>query len=201
MKPNFKSFEESFIARSIGLAAFALLLVSSTSHAAVKLEATSGATATFEATGKPALLKIQGKGAKVEGAVDVEGKSATGEFKIDLAQFTTGIDTRDEHMKDKYLEVQKFPKATLKIESVELPEGWAPGTAVKDANFKGQLTVKDVTKPITGKVSVGAGEMASKADFEMKLSDYPSVGVPSFKGITVADSVKVHVEIPKFVRK
>lgn len=170
-------------------------------HAAVKLEAAPGSTATFEATGKPALLKIQGKGAKVEGSVDVDGKAATGEFKIDLAQFTTGIETRDEHMKEKYLEVQKFPQAILKIESVDLPDGWTPGTAANDVNFKGQLTVKDVTKPVSGKVTVGAGDMTSKADFEMRITDYPSVGVPSFKGITVADAVKVHVEIPKFLRK
>lgn len=193
---NFKVLNR--FAMSLALAAN---LLTSAAMASVKLEASPDSSATFEATGKPALLKIQGKGAKVEGAVDVDGKNAKGEFKIDLAQFTTGIETRDEHMKEKYLEVQKYPKATLKIESVSLPDGWTPGSEVKDASFKGLLTVKDVTKPIEGKVSVGSGNLASKADFEMKLTDYPAIGVPSFKGITVADSVKVHVDIPKFVRK
>lgn len=185
------------------ISVFTLLILSTvgTFAQAAKLEAASGSTATFEAVGKPALLKIQGKGATVEGSVDVEAKSATGEFKIDLSKFTTGIETRDSHMKEKYLEVQKFPNAILKVESVVLPEGWKPGTEVKDAVFKGQLTLKDVARPIEGKVTVGAGDMPSKASFVMKISDYPGLGVPKYMGITVADNVSVQVDIPKFVRK
>jgi len=179
---------------------FSILMAGSFAQAA-KLEAATGSTATFEAVGKPALMKIQGKGATVEGSVDVAEKSAAGEFKIDLSKFTTGIETRDSHMKEKYLEVQKFPTATLKVESVVLPEGWKVGTELKDAVFKGQLTLKDVAKPIEGKVSVSAGDLSAKASFTMKISDYPSLGVPKYMGITVADNVNVQVDIPKFTRK
>ena len=180
----------------------ALTLVSATGFALPQtasqtFKPSADSSATFEAVGRPSLLKISGKGAKLSGDMKIADGSATGKFDLDLTGFDTGIDTRNEHMKEKYLETQKYPKATLTLEKVALPAGFKPGQAA-DAKFTGQLTVKDVSKPVEGTVKIAsAAEMPATADFKFKLSDYP-VGVPKYMGITVADDVSVHVTIPSF---
>lgn len=176
-----------------------LLLASSAFAAPMKYKAADGSGATFEAVGHPSLLKINGKGAKLTGDLVLDGAKATGDFVLDLTGFDTGIETRTEHMKEKYLETGKFPKAYLTVTKVDLPAGFKPGDAA-DAAFTGNLKLKDVTKPVTGHVKISGGAMATTADFSFKLSDYP-VGVPKYMGITVADDVKVIATIPSFAKE
>lgn len=158
------------------------------------------ANATFEAVGKPSLLKIKGHGARVSGNLTLAGSDARGKFEVALDQFDTGIELRNKHMKEKYLETGKFPTAILEIDSVELPKDFKPGSEVAGAKFNGRMTIKGVTKPVTGTVKVSGANMAADADFVIDLEQFP-IGVPSYMGVTVASSVNVHVAIPSFVRK
>ena len=64
----------------------------------------------FLAIGKPSAIKIRGKGEKLESKLQLAGKTLTGQFVFDLTSLNTGIDTRDEHMKEKYLETGKFKR-------------------------------------------------------------------------------------------
>ena len=177
----------------------ALLLISATSQASLlRYKAAADSSATFDAVGRPSLLKIHGEGAKLNGELSIADNKASGSFELDLTGFDTGIETRTEHMKTKYLETQKYPKAFLTLEKVDLPAGFKPGQAA-EAAFTGRLKVKDVEKPVSGVVKIAAAnQMASTAEFSFKLSDYP-VGVPTYLGITVADDVKIHVTIPSFL--
>jgi len=167
---------------------------------AVDYEPAPEATVSFEAVGKPSLLKIKGHGARLSGRLSLATGNAGGKFEVDLDQFDTGIDLRNRHMKEKYLETAKFPKAALELESVELAKDWRPGTDIADAKFKGRLTLKGVNKPIEGRLKVTGPAMATEADFSLSLREFP-LGVPSYMGVTVADAVNIHVAIPSFVRK
>ncbi|HTL12937.1 MAG TPA: YceI family protein [Bdellovibrionota bacterium] len=147
----------------------------------------------FLAVGKPSLLKIKGEGQSLNGSAtaDVKGDQAKigGTFTVDLKGLKTGIGMRDHHMQEKYLESEKFPQATLKLAPFS-------GKLGSEQEFKGDLTLKGVTKPVTGKATVTqskAGEFEVKATFPIKLTDYP-VGVPTFAGVTVADDVTVETE-------
>jgi polyisoprenoid-binding protein YceI len=161
----------------------------------------SGASrVTFQAVGRPSLLKIKGEGATLQGRLEIADSKATGRFEVNLDQLKTGIDLRDEHMKDNYLKTKEHPKATLEINSLALPAGWKPGVAFSDAPFKGRLSLKGVTKDIDGKVSSKGENLATNAEFTISLNDF-DVGVPKYMGITVADKVTVNVEIPSFERK
>lgn len=157
------------------------------------------ANASFEAVGKPSLLKIKGHGARVNGSITLAAGAISGKFDVDLDQFDTGIELRNRHMKEKYLETAKFPKATLEIESVDLPKDWKPGIDISDASFKGKMTLKGTSKPVQGRLKVTGATMATEADFSLSLQDFP-VGVPSYMGVTVADAVNIHVAIPAFTR-
>lgn len=159
--------------------------------ATLKAEKTKGQVV-FEAIGKPSFLKIKGQGEGPEGEITIKD-TVTGTFKFKMATLDTGISLRNEHMKNKYLEVEKFPSAELKIEEVTKFNPAAP--EAKGLPFKGTLTIHGVAKPISGTVDVEKKAAGYKvaANFETKLTDY-AIAIPSYAGITVADSVKVSVQ-------
>jgi len=147
----------------------------------------------FVAVGKPGFLKIKGDGAKLRGKASLDQNKISGEFEVDLSPLTTGIDLRDEHMKEKYLETGKFPTAKLRLD----PISYDGVVSTIDTDFSGYLTIKGTEKPISGKFTaqglLGAN-VEGTANFEIKMSDFP-IGVPSHLGVTVAESVKVSVKI------
>ena len=141
-------------------------------------------SATWQAVGNPGFLRINGEGGKVEGVTKDEGGKTSGVFKVKLADYTTGMGLRDTHMKDKYLEVAKFPYAVLTLDPVVATE----------AEFKwtGKLELKGETKPVSGVATYKAGKLS--ATFAVSIKDFPAIGVPSHLGVTVADVVNVTVE-------
>ena len=146
----------------------------------------------FEAVGKPSFMKIRGEGEGVRGEVRV-GKTIEGTFQFNLETLKTGISLRDRHMKEKYLEIEKFPKAELQIVSVDK---FDPALAtLQSTPFKGNLVIHGVTKPVIGtaKIEKTAKGYKVQAQFDAKISDH-TIGVPSYAGVTVADVVKVEVQ-------
>ncbi|MCZ2244207.1 YceI family protein, partial [Neisseria meningitidis] len=64
----------------------------------------------FEGVGNPGFLTIEGKGGKVKSTMEVKDRKTSGTFEVELKDFDTGLSLRNSHMKDKYLEVSKYPK-------------------------------------------------------------------------------------------
>ena len=146
-------------------------------------------TVEFLAIGRPSALKIKGTGAKPEGTLKL-GKAASGEIKVDLDSFNSGISMRDRHMKEKYLETGKegnryatFTLATFGAEKI--PDK-------SDIAYSGTLKVHGVPKPLAGTINwqkTGTDATAT-GTWKLKLTDF-SIAVPSFSGITVAEDVEV----------
>lgn len=164
---------------------------------AQKIDLSSGAKVEFDAIGKPAMINIKGTGAKATGALSSIDKVLSGEFIVNLKDFTTDMDLRDEHMKEKYLEVEKsgYDKATLKInQKVEttMPASgsWEP------QGLKGLLTLHGVTKevPLTCKLNIKDSTAAGVVNFKIKVQDF-KIDIPSFAGVTMADEVDVKVMV------
>ena len=157
--------------------------------AAAELKPDSAASSIeFTAVGKPGFLRINGKDAKVTGSATEAGGTWSGVFTTKLDDFHTGIDMRDEHMKEKYLETKKFPTASL---------SWSLKTALdsaKELPFEGMLTLHGVEHKVAGtaKLNPAADKKSTKveATFSIKLSDF-GIEIPNFKGITVAEDVEV----------
>lgn len=173
----------------------ALLVVTAFSAHAQKIDLSSGAKVEFDAIGKPAMINIKGTGAKATGALTAANNNLVGEFIVKLKDFTTDMDLRDEHMKEKYLEVDKkdFDKAILKIDhkiTTPLPSSgaWEP------QGLKGLLTLHGVTKevPLTCKLTLKDSTANGAVDFKIKVQDF-KIDIPSFAGITMADEVAVKV--------
>jgi predicted TIM-barrel fold metal-dependent hydrolase len=106
----------------------------------------------------------------------------------------TGIDLRNEHLRETYLEVNKGPGFdTATLSEIDLA-GFNPDAPVGTGSFVGLLTLHGVTNTVTGPVDVrqaGAG-LRVKASFPVDLSDY-RIAKPRYLGIGVTNIV--HVEV------
>jgi len=77
----------------------------------------------------------------------MEGAEIT--FSADVASVNTGSEQRDNHLKsDDFFNAEKFPKLTFKSDRFE---------KISEESYRltGQLTIRDVTKPITLEVEYG----------------------------------------------
>ncbi|MDX2013306.1 MAG: YceI family protein [Myxococcaceae bacterium] len=143
-----------------------------------------GASAGFSGVG-PAGFTIEGTTSSV--TVTDDGRVFT--VVVDLASMKTGIALRDEHMREKYLHVDRFPSAVLTVprQAVALPdEGPRDGTAT------GSMSIHGVTKeqPFTFKATCAKRVCDVAGTAKLNFNDF-GVAVPSYLGITVKPNVTV----------
>lgn len=147
----------------------------------------------FLAVGSPGFLKINGKSTGPKGWVTIENQKVSGELEIPIRQLDTGMALRNDHLQNKYLEADKFPKATLTFQQQPLPQGWSrENPKLSKTVLDGVLSLHGVQKPV--RIEFSMSEHADvQAQFKIKLTDY-QVDIPSFMGVTVADQVEVNVK-------
>ncbi len=145
----------------------------------------------FHADGK--IMKVHGENAKASGSLLIKDGKVSGQAIVDLRSLTTGISLRDDHMKDKYLEVKKFPKAILEIVEIKLPANLPSGDF--EAPFTGKLTVHGVAKAVSGtaKLSKDGSNLKGEVEFGTTISGH-KIELPKYSGIVLKDDVKVKVE-------
>lgn len=149
----------------------------------------------FNAVGRPSAIKIKGKGTNAKGTLTLEGNRVSGIAIFALDSLDTGIKLRNEHMKTKYLETEKFPEARLTLSQITLPESFKGDVAMaENVPFEGKLLLHGVEKLVKGNASVErkGAEVTLDAVFDLKISDF-AIATPGFAGITMAEDVKVIV--------
>lgn len=139
---------------------------------------------TFKGEATPEFLEIDGKGGVVNGSLKRDGAKISGVFTVQLKDFTTGIELRDQHMREKYLEVDKYAEAKLVLNPVA-----ATGTQT----FSGLLTLHGVTRKVTGKAEFKGGQAV--ASFQIDLTEF-GIAVPTYKLLTVGRIISVVAEFP-----
>jgi polyisoprenoid-binding protein YceI len=111
---------------------------------------------------------------------------------IDASSVATGMDVFNQHIKEKFLQPEKFPTAEFKSTKVEK-------TGEKTAKVTGDLTLHGVTKPVTLDVTLnkeGDHPMMHKkavgftASTTIKRSDF---GMDLMVG-PISDDVKIDIE-------
>jgi polyisoprenoid-binding protein YceI len=161
----------------------------------LKLAKTSGSSS-FLAIGHPSAIRIEGKGEAPEGELTVTEQGAnlllSGELKLNLKSYDTGIGLRDKHMKEKYLEVDKFETAILKVEQLKIDKTILSQETETKIGFSGTLVLHGISKAVHGDIFVKKvnSQIQISSNFQIKLSDF-NITVPSFAGIKVADSVEI----------
>lgn len=147
----------------------------------------------FLAIGKPSLLKINGTGGKLKGKIEVSGTKVNGHLLVSLDPITTGISLRDEHMKNKYLEVAKFPEASLQISELQMEKNlFAHSGSQKGILFKGKLKIHGIEKDIEGSADVESDDKVVSISAQTKTSiSAHQIDLPSYMGIKVADEIQI----------
>ena len=74
----------------------------------------------FSATGKPSFIKANGSVPLVEINLSLAKNEISGTAKVDLSKLDSGIELRDEHLKEKYLHIKKYPNATIFIDKQKI---------------------------------------------------------------------------------
>jgi polyisoprenoid-binding protein YceI len=119
--------------------------------------------------------------------------SSIGPISVDVSQFTSDNQRRDNAIRERFLESAKFPIVEFNPQEIQsLPESYTEGEQIS-FQVSGDLTVRDVTKPVTFEVTlVGDGvTMTGEATTTILMSDF-GFGPISIGGIlNTEDEVKV----------
>jgi polyisoprenoid-binding protein YceI len=119
----------------------------------------------------------------------------TGEILVDLATIDTGISLRNQHLRDKYLEVAKgkgFDKAVLS----EIHLSDADGEAFEGRTaFTGVLLLHGEKHPVQGTAEIrrdGVGRRV-RAEFPLVLTDF-GITPPEYLGVGVGNRLLVKAQ-------
>lgn len=118
-------------------------------------------------------------------------------FEVDLRTLDTGIGLRNRHMRDNYLETDKYPYASFK--------GIITQRAEKDENsfelkVHGEMQIHGVSKEmeLTGIMQKYGDDLKIISRFEVKLSDH-NINIPRFMFLKIDETMKIELEF--FVKK
>ena len=160
---------------------------------------------------KAPLETIEGVTSRIEGNLDVDlanPTAATGLFEVDLTTLKTGIDMRDQHLRERFVHTDSFPKATFrltrltKIGTPSLPDGQPV-----NVEAQGEMTIHGVTKPVAvaGMVTYRKENEETQArlpgdlihvdvSFPILLSDF-NIERPKMLFMKLSDNVTIAVDV------
>ena len=153
-----------------------------------KLAASGSASVSFAATG-PAGMRIVGSSSDLSVADDAQNITVT----VPLGNLKTGVDLRDQHMRDKYLEVPKYPNAELVVakSAIKIPAPGGDSSGDAHGTMKLHGKTKDVSFHYVARKDGGAMKVGGTVRIDMR--DY-GISVPSYLGVTVKPEVDVEVK-------
>ena len=149
-------------------------------------------------TSKAPLETVVGKTGEITGYIELDPADISGtsnaRLEVDLASLKTGIGLRDNHMRDQYLEVEKFPTATFVLTEVKKAgKNSLQYNVPLDLTLIGDFTVHGVTRQV---------EVTATAEY-LKESDETKARLPGdLLHITATFDVYLtehDIKRPKFV--
>jgi polyisoprenoid-binding protein YceI len=163
-------------------------------------------------TSKAPLETIVGTTADVSGFVtvnldDIKG-SAKARFEVDLTTLKTGIEMRDNHMRDNFLETGKYPKAIFELTKVDSTsqnrlENQKQVTLTMQGNFTVHGTTKPITIPATITYYSESDQTKARAEgdlmhiavnFDMLLGDY-GIKRPQMLFMKLDETQKINIDM------
>jgi polyisoprenoid-binding protein YceI len=120
--------------------------------------------------------------------------SATGDivYSVPIKDFKFAKSLMQEHFNEKYMESEKFPKATFqgKLIGFDMSKG-----GPQEARAQGKLTIHGVTNDIDvpGTFEVAGKKVNMKSRFMVKVADY-NITIPQLLFQNIAEQVEVTVD-------
>lgn len=141
---------------------------------------------------KAPLSEFNGVSDKLNGLVDLSQNLL--DFYIDLNTLDTGIGLRDKHMRDNYLETDKYPYAEFTGKMSPVPN-LVPGSKSR-VTALGKFKIHGVERQVEVKGTLSKntkGELELEAGFEVLLSDY-KIPVPKLVFYELAESQTITIK-------
>ena len=171
--------------KRLWMAALSLSLCALSTASRAALSSATDSHVSFDASG-PAGMKIEGTTTDL--LVSDDGTNIL--VTVPLLNLSTGIGLRDHHMKEKYLEVQKFPAATLTMarSAIRFPRSGEPAAA----DAPGTVTIHGQTRPVTVHYDAKSDgtSVAVRGSFHINMNEF-GITVPVYLGVTVKPDVDV----------
>ncbi len=144
---------------------------------------------------------VNGETRAMSGNFTVDSKAwagGKGVFAVDLSTLKTGIDQRDEDMREEFLETKRFPYAILAIDSITqaAPAALAVGAtanAVATGSFEVHGVRRAVSMPLKVKLDSDARLVAS-GSFSVPFADY-NISRPKRLFLKLGDTAEVTFEV------
>lgn len=157
-------------------------------NADAKLIMTGRPEASFTAVG-PGGLKIVGTTSEVQTSDDAEKVVVS----VALSNLTTGIGLRDKHMRETYLEVQKFPQAVLQASRSALKIPSAQEEV--QASAQGWVTIHGQTRPVEFRYTArrGGDHVHVNGSMRVNMKDF-GIPVPSYMGVSVKPETDIAIK-------
>lgn len=145
---------------------------------------------------------VQGRFDKFEGKVVTTADDLTNakfDFRVNTASVNTNVEMRDNHLKSAdFFDVEKFPAMTFVSTSIKKLKG-------NTYQLSGNLTIKDVTKPVTvtavyggkAKDQQGNEKLGFQTKFTINRLDYNVKYDPTGAGVAKDVDIAVYVEFVK----
>ena len=114
-------------------------------------------------------------------------------FSIPIKNFEFAKSLMKEHFNEKYLESEKYPKATFqgKLQGFDLYS-----QEVQTVVAQGKLTLHGVTKvvEIPGTLEIKSDQIIARSQFKIRLEDY-KVSIPQLLWTNIAEEVEVTIQV------
>ena len=139
-----------------------------------------GAHTSVEFVGRHLMItKVRGRFSDVRGQITIaeEPENSHVEVQIDAASLSSGNDDRDNHLKSAdFFDVEQFPTITFRSTAVK---------ALRDNTWEldGDLTVRDVTRPVTLQVDFDGADVSPFGDERIGFSAATDINREDF-GLT-----------------
>ncbi len=153
-----------------------------------KLTRTGTPAVTFHASG-PAGMNIVG----TTSDLDVDDQGAKIVIKVPLKSLATGIALRDDHMRNKYLQIATYPNAELTLDraTVHFPNG----DTASSGDATGSMAIHGKTKNVSFHYNITrvTGTLHVGGTVHLDIRDY-GIDIPSYLGVTVKPEIGVEVQ-------
>jgi polyisoprenoid-binding protein YceI len=133
---------------------------------------------------------------KIDGYIYWEGtdltKTSQMYFEVDLNSIDTGIGLRNRHMRDNYLETDKYPLTYFKGKIISSE---VTGEGIFTVQAEGTIFIHGVEKPLvtSGTIEQDNDVYNIRTKFVVKLSDF-NIEIPSIMFYKINENMDLHLD-------
>lgn len=151
-------------------------------------------TGTIKFHSHTTLEDIKAENRKVVSVLDA--KTGAMEFSLLMKGFDFPNDLMEQHFNETYVESDKYPKATFKGTVTDIANVDFSKDGQYTVNYTGKLTIKDVSKDISGTavISVKGGKVIATSELKIRPKEF-NIVIPATNAANIAEVIDVTISM------